>query len=258
MPFEARDTATKVSAGSVIAEGPFIVEDAAGLVQTPVGPLETFRSVKAWALSRRFRQSFHLGFRTFVDVLLAVLPPIARVAFASVIFDQIHALGSMEARGSKAIVHVDLAVVSSESRVIAVAMVRVDTVDAKALVQTRRGLPLILPKGKRNKKERRVRNGKQGDFHSGQTHVAFVDVDLASRAREAWQADAGEGGDPVDASAVILARRGFALVNVNVAILARKSRSADALVAVDEVVASSVVLARMRKALVEFQVAVVP
>ena len=202
------------------------MENGARLVETPVGSFEALRSVEARTRGGRFREAFHFRFDALVDVLLAVLAPIARVAFAEVVLDEIDALRAVEARGVETVVHVDLAMVSRETRVVAVAAVRIDAVDAEAFVEAGRRL-------------------------------ALVNVDLAARPGEAGHADASEGGDAVDAGAVVLARRRFALVDVDVAILAGESRSAHALVAVDEVVARPVVPARMRQTLVKLQVAVV-
>ena len=75
-----------------------------------------------------------------IDVLLAVLSLVAGEALAKVVLNLIQALGAVHARSTLAVVHVDLAMVAVEARVRAVALVRVDAVQAHALVQTRRRL----------------------------------------------------------------------------------------------------------------------
>lgn len=73
----------------------------------------------------------------FIDVIFAVFAIVAGEAGALVVFDEVNALGAVGARRALAVVHVDLAMVSLEARVGAVALVRVDTVHAQAVVLAR-------------------------------------------------------------------------------------------------------------------------
>ena len=59
---------------------------------------------------------------------------------AQVILDEIDAVRSVDARSARAIVHVDFAVDAVESRVEAIALVRIDSVKTDSIVETRRRL----------------------------------------------------------------------------------------------------------------------
>lgn len=62
------------------------------------------------------------------------------MALAQVILDEVDAVGSVDARSAQAVVHVDFAVDAVESRVVAVALVRIDSVQAQSVVETWRRL----------------------------------------------------------------------------------------------------------------------
>ena len=59
---------------------------------------------------------------------------------AQVILDEIDAVGSVDARSARAIVHVDFTVDAVESRVEAIALVRIDSVQTDSIVEARRRL----------------------------------------------------------------------------------------------------------------------
>ena len=125
--FEAGQAAANVSAGSVV--GKVIAEDSV-LVQGPVGAFQTRSSVLA-----------RLGV-TFVDVHFAVLSLVTGEALAEVIFDFVDTFRAVDARSALAIVDVDLTVISFESSVRTVALVRIYAVQADTFVQTRRRLKI--------------------------------------------------------------------------------------------------------------------
>lgn len=62
------------------------------------------------------------------------------MALAHVILDQIDAIGAVNARGAEAVVDVDFAVDALESSVVTITLVRIDAVQTKSVVQTRRRL----------------------------------------------------------------------------------------------------------------------
>ena len=127
---EAGQTAAHVPAGSVVAE----VGEDGQIVQRPVRAFQAGGAVLA-------RNSVAL-----VYVHLAVLALVAGETLAHVVLHLVDAQRSVHARRALAVVHVDLAVSALESRVGAVAFVRVNSVDTQPLVQTRRRLDTMTLK----------------------------------------------------------------------------------------------------------------
>ena len=62
---------------------------------------------------------------------------------ALIILDEINATGIVNARRTFAIVHVVFAVLTAESGVAAIALVRIDSIDAKAFIETRGRLAFV-------------------------------------------------------------------------------------------------------------------
>ena len=104
----------------------FAVKDLAEFVETAIGSFQTFGSV-----ATRLRDGL-----TFVDVLFAIFPFVSRETLALIIFDEIDTFRSVNARSAQTIVDVDLAMKSVKSRVVTIAFVRIDSVEAESVVET--------------------------------------------------------------------------------------------------------------------------
>lgn len=130
-----RQTTAKVAARRVVTERLSSKDAIRSFVEGPIGSLVTLSAVLAWPVGSS--RTVDRVIETLIDILLAILAFVAWMTSTFVVLDKVDTAGVVHARGALAVVYICFAMDAAEASVSAVAFVRVDPVNANALIETR-------------------------------------------------------------------------------------------------------------------------